>query len=345
LPREAPGRAQPTTLPREEPWHWRLRGRDEGRDTICDVALGEDGKALAVGAMGVRFWDGGGWLEIPLPEGVARDAFKCVARLDPDRYALGGHGGLLAFLTRGSWQLLRGADATVEYTALWGNEQGVLVAAGRRPGRSAVVWCARNGEWLPPKKMPGIRAIHSLAPHIGGNVIAAGDALPRDPAAAQQNISDDGLVGALVAVSTGNGELRDLRPPDGEMPRIFSVATSRFGEAVVVGAGGFAARVGFGPHSVEIRPERVETRKDLKGARFDAASQVWAVASGRIVARTIAADGRPVWRRIWWGAGDGPALIRVYSSGDRLLGFSREGLVVEGRAMARATRSERPPPP
>jgi len=345
MPREAPGRPPETTAPREEPWHWRLRGRDEGPDTLRDVALGEDGKALAVGSGGVRFWDGGAWLEIPLPEGVARDAFTCVARLDPDRYAVGGRGGLLAFLTRGSWQLLQSSDKSVEYTALWGNEQGVLVAAGKREGRSAVVWCARGGEWLAPKKMPGIRAIHSLAPHVGGSVLAAGDAVPRDPSIPQQSVPDTGLVGALVAVSTGNGELRDLRPADGEMPRLNGVATSRFGEAVVVGAGGFAARVGFAPTGIEIRPERVETRHDLMGARFDAASQVWAVAAGRIVARTIAPDGRPVWRRIWWGASDGPRLIRAYSSGDRLLAFSREGLVVEGRATAKATRSERPPPP
>lgn len=343
VPREAPGRPPETTAPREEPWHWRLRGRDEGPRAILDVALGEDGKALAVGAAGVRFWDGGGWLEIPLPDGVPRDAFTCVARLDPDRYALGGKRGLLAFLTRGSWQLLRGTDAMVEYTALWGNEQGVLVAAGKREGRSAVVWCARGGEWLAPRKMPGIRAIHALAPHVGGNVIAVGDALPRDPSVPQQNVTDDGLVGAVLSVSTGNGDLRDLRPNDGEMPRVFSVATSRFGEAVLVGAGGFAARVGFGTAGVEIRPERVETRHDLMGVRFDASSQVWAVAAGRIVARTIAPDGRPVWRRIWWGAGDGPSLIRVFSSGDRLLAFAREGLVVEGRSRPSATRSERPP--
>src|SRR5205807_935632 len=114
---------------KEEPWHWRLRGKDEGANTVQDVAMGEDGKALAVGEGGVRFWDGGAWLEIPLPEGVSRDAFRCVARLDPDRYVLGGANGLLAFLSRGNWQLLRGADTAVTYTALWGSEQGVLVAA------------------------------------------------------------------------------------------------------------------------------------------------------------------------------------------------------------------------
>jgi serine/threonine-protein kinase len=335
-----------TTMPREEPWHWRLRGRDEGPTAVKDVALGEDGKALAVGDGGVRFWDGGAWLEIPIPEGIARDAFTCVARLDPDRYALAGKGGLLAFLTRGNWQMLRGADATIEYTALWGNEQGVLVAAGKRPGRSAVIWCARGGEWLPPKKLPGVRAIRSIAPLAGivagTSAIAAGDAIPRDPNA-PASAAGETLVGALVRVHTTTGELVDLRPPDGEMPRISAVATSRFGEAVVVGAGGFAARVSFGSSGADIRPERVETRHDLEGVRFDAASQVWAVASGRIVARTIASDGRPVWRRIWWGAGDGPSLIRVHAAADRLLAFSREGLVVEGRATVRATRSERPP--
>lgn len=345
MPASPPGNVSDSmTTPRDEPWHWRVRGRDQGRYAVTDVAFGEDGKALAVGAQGVRFWDGGAWLEIPLPEGVGRDAFTCVARLDPDRYALGGPQGLLAFLTRGSWQMLRGTDPTVEYTALWGNEQGVLVAAGRRPGRSAVVWCARGGEWLPPRKVPGVRALWSLAPHTAGTVLAAGDAMPRE-AVPTTTTDFDLLVGALISVSTSSGELRDMRPPDGEMPRLSAVATSRFGEAVVVGAGGFAARVGFGAAGVEIRPERVETRHDLTGARFDASSQVWAVAPGRIVARAIAADGRPVWRRIWWGAGDGPSLIRVYAAGDRLLAFSREGLVVEGRSTPRATRSERPPPP
>lgn len=344
VPAVPPGNVPEDTLPREEPWHWRVRGADQGRRAVTDVAFGEDGKALAVGAQGVRFWDGGAWLEIPLPDGLSRDAFSCVARLDPDRYALGGPHGLLAFLTRGSWQLLRGTDPTIEYTALWGNEQGVLVAAGRRPGRSAVVWCARGGEWLAPKKVPGVRALWSLAPHAGGMVLAAGDALPRE-ASPTATTDLDLLVGALVSVNTGTGELRDLRPLDGEMPRLSAVATSRFGEAVVVGAGGFAARVGFGAKGVEIRPERVETRHDLTGARFDAASQVWAVASGRIVARSIADDGRPVWRRLWWGAGDGPTLIRVYAAGDRLVAFSSEGLVVEGRSSVRATRSERPPAP
>lgn len=348
----AGGRGDATTLPREEPWHWRLRGRDEGPSAIRDVALAEDGKALAVGDGGVRFWDGGAWLEIPLPPGVRRDAFTCVARLDPDRYALGGKEGLLAFLTRGNWQLLKGADPSISYTALWGNEQGVLVAAGLRPGRSAVIWCARGGEWLAPKKLPGIRAIRSIAPLSAGagNVaLAAGDAVARDPTAAPQTSSASSrepLVGALVRIATQTGELVDLRPADGEMPRISAVATSRFGEAVVVGGGGFAARIGFLPNGgADIRPERVETRHDLEGVRFDAASQVWAVASGRIVARTIAQDGRPVWRRIWWGAGDGPSLIRIHAGGDRLLAFSREGLVVEGRATVKATRSERPPPP
>jgi serine/threonine-protein kinase len=338
-PGVVPHGANATTLPREEPWHWRLRGRDEGTHAICDVAIAEDGKALAVGAAGVRFWDGGAWLEIPLPEGIPRDGFTCVTRLDPDRYALGGRDGLLAFLTRGSWQLLRGADPTIEYTALWGNEQGVLVAAGTRPGRSAVLWVARNGEWLAPRKLAGVRAIRAIAATTSTSALAAGEALPRDDGAREQ------VVGALVSVATTTGELRDLRPADGEMPRLASVASSRFGEAVVVGAGGFAARVVLHPgrDEAEIRPERVETRHDLTGVRFDAASQVWAVAPGRIVARTIASDGRPVWRRIWWGAGDGPSLVRVYAAEGRLLAFAREGLVVEGRATARATRSERPP--
>jgi len=333
--------ANATTLPAEEPWHWRLRGRDEGANTIRDVAMGEDGKALAVGDGGVRFWDGGAWLEIPLPPGVARDGFACVARLDPDRYVLGGRDGLLAFLARGNWQLLQGADPSVSYTALWGSEQGVLVAAGARVGRSAVVWCARSGEWLPPKKVPGVRTIHGLAPIGATLVLAAGEGTPRDPAS-----PPDTRVGSLLAVSTTAGEVRDLRVPEGEMPPLSGIATSRFGEAVIVGSGGFAARVGFGPGgTTDIRPERVETRHDLTGVRFDAASQVWAVAAGRIVARTMSPDGRPVWRRIWWGAGDGPGLIRIYAAADRLLAFSHEGLVVEGRASHRATRSERPPPP
>lgn len=334
--------ANATTLPHDEPWHWRVRGRDEGQNTVRDVAMGEDGRALAVGDGGVRFWDGGSWLEIPLPDGVARDAFTCVARLDPDRYALGGKSGLLAFLTRGSWQVLRGTDPSISYTALWGNEQGVLVAAGMRPGRSAVVWCARGGEWLPPRKLAGIRLLRAVAPLGPSTVLAAGEAAPRDPTAPREP-----LVGALLSVSTTTGELRDLRPVEGEMPPIASVATSRFGEAVVVGAGGFAARVQLssqpdGPS--DVRPERVETRHDLEGVRFDASSQVWAVAPGRIVARALAPDGKPIWRRIWWGAGDGPGLIRVHALADRLLAFSREGLVVEGRASQRATRSERPPP-
>ena len=325
----------------EEPWHWRLRGRDEGPNTVRDVAMGEDGRALAVGDRGVRFWDGGAWLEIPLPSGVARDAFCCVARLDPDRYVLAGKEGLLAFLARGNWQLLRGADPSVTYTALWGSEQGILVAAGSRPGRSAVVWCARAGEWLAPKKIPGVRAILGIAPIGSTTAMLVGDGAARDP-----DVTADARAGVLVAVSTTTGEVRDQRPADGEMPPLHAIATSRFGEAVIVGAGGFAARVSFGPNqSAEVRPERVETRHDLTGVRFDAASQVWAVAAGRIVARTIGTDGRPVWRRIWWGAGDGPSLLRIHASPDRLIAFSREGLLVEGRATAKATRSERPPAP
>ena len=327
--------------PKEEPWHWRLRGKDEGANTVQDVAMGEDGKALAVGEGGVRFWDGGAWLEIPLPEGVPRDAFRCVARLDPDRYVLGGANGLLAFLSRGNWQLLRGADPAVTYTALWGSEQGVLVAAGARAGRSAVVWCARAGEWLAPKKLPGVRALNGIAPIGATMVLVVGEGAPRDP-----DMTSDKAAGVLVAVSTTSGEVRDLRPIEGEMPGVASIATSRFGEAVIVGVGGFAARVSLSSQGgADIRPERVETRHDLTGVRFDAASQVWAVAAGRIVARTIGPDGRPVWRRIWWGAGDGPSLIRIHAAQDRLIAFSREGLVVEGRATARATRSERPPAP
>jgi hypothetical protein len=204
-----------------------------------------------------------------------------------------------------------------------------------------VLWCARAGEWLAPKKLPGVRIIHGLAPIGATMALAVGEGAPRDP-----EVTSDHSVGVLAAVSTTTGDVRDLRPEEGEMPKVTSVATSRFGEAVIVGAGGFAARVGLRAQaSAEVRPERVETRHDLAGVRFDAASQVWAVAAGRIVARTIGDDGRPVWRRIWWGAGDGPSLIRVHASDDRLTAFSREGLVVEGRATARATRSERPPKP
>lgn len=327
----------------DEKWHWRLRGADQGENAVRDVAIGEDGRALAVGDAGVRFWDGGAWLEIPLPAGVARNSFRCVARLDPDRYVLGGAGGLLAFLARGNWQLLRGADPNVEYTSLWGNEQGVLVAAGTRPGRSAVLWCARGGEWLAPRKLPGARVLRGIAPVGDSMALVVGEGMPRDPAFEG---GPEERVGVLVAVSTLSGEVRDLRPAEGEMPPTYSISTSRFGEAVIVGRGGFAARVTLeGEGAAAIRPERVETRRDLLGVRFDAQSQVWAVASGRIVARTIASDGRPVWRRIWWGAGEGPSLVRVFAVPDRLVAFSREGLVVEGRATARATRSERPPKP
>jgi serine/threonine-protein kinase len=331
----------PSEVQREEPWHWRLRGKDEGPSTIRDVAMGEDGRALAVGDGGVRFWDGGAWLEIPLPEGVRRDAFQCVARLDPDRYVLGGKEGLLAFLSRGSWQVLRGADPAVGYTALWGSEQGVLVAAGARQGRSAVVWCARGGEWLAPKKLPGVRLVQGIAPIGATLVLAVGEGAPRDAEA-----TGSLRAGALVAISTTTGEARDLRPYEQETPPLAAIATSRFGEAVVVGTGGFAARVSIGraESPADVRPERVETRHDLTGVRFDAASQVWAVGSGRIVARTIGSDGRPVWRRIWWGASDGPSLVRIHATPERLVAFSREGLVVEGRATTRATRSERPPP-
>jgi serine/threonine-protein kinase len=329
------------TSPTDAPWQWRVRGRNDGPDTVRDVALGEDGKALAVGAAGVRFWDGGAWLEIPLPHGVARDAFTCVARLDPDRYALGGHAGLIAFLSRGTWQVLRGTDASVAYSAMWGNEQGVLVAAAQRPGRSAVLWVARGGEWLTPKKLPGVSVVRGLASLGTGLVLGVGDASPRERASGP---IEDERVGAVIGVSTASGEVRDLRPLGGEMPVARSIATSRFGEAVIVGEGGFAARVvvGAAPRA-EIRPERVETRRDLSGVRFDDASQVWAVAAGRILARTLGADGRPLWRRIWWGAGDAPSLFRIHAQGERLVAFSREGLVVEGRAGARATRSERPP--
>jgi serine/threonine-protein kinase len=330
--------SKPVDLPSEAaPWQWRVRGRSDGADAVRDVALGEDGKALAVGAAGVRFWDGGGWLEIPMPDGVPRDGFTCVARLDPDRYALGGRAGLIAFLSRGSWQVLRGSDPGVNYTALWGNEQGALVAAAERPGRSAVLWCARGGEWLPPKKLPGVRVVSSLAALGAGLVLGVGEASGREPRPGER-------VGVVLGVSIASGETRDLRPAGGEMPVTRAIATSRFGEAVVVGEGGFAARVvvGVAPRA-EIQPERVETRRDLAGVRFDESSQVWGVAAGRILARTIAQDGRPVWRRIWWGAGDAPALFRIHAQGDRLFAFSHEGVVVEGRASQRATRSERPP--
>ncbi|GAC1351207.1 MAG: hypothetical protein NVSMB1_02000 [Polyangiales bacterium] len=333
--------------PVEEPWHWRLRGRDEGPNTIRDVAIGEDGKALAVGEGGVRFWDGGSWLEIPLPDGVTRDAFRCVARLDPDRYVLGGRDGALAFLARGDWQVLSGSDPSVSYTALWGSEQGVLIATGQRAGRSAVVWCARSGDWLAPQKIAGVRSITGIALVSPTLALAVGEGLPRDGS----GISEP-RVGALIAISTTTGELRDLRLPHGEMPPLNAIATSRFGEAVAVGVGGFAARINYGNYghshaalNADVRPERVETRHDLTGVRFDAASQVWAVASGRIVARTMSPDGRPVWRRIWWGAGSGPSLIRVFAREDRLFAFSREGLVLEGRATVKATRSERPRQP
>ena len=36
-----------------------------------------------------------------------------------------------------------------------------------------------------------------------------------------------------------------------------------------------------------------------------------------------------MWRRVWWGGGDGPHLLRVHPSPDRVMTFSREGLVVE----------------
>ena len=337
----APVRVPIETVSAEAPWQWRIRGRNDGADAVRDVALGEDGKALAVGASGVRFWDGGAWLEIPLPSGLPRDAFTCVARLDPDRYALGGRDGLLAFLSRGSWQVLRGSDASVSYTALWGNEQGELVAAAERANRSAVMWCARTGEWLAPKKLPGVRAIRGLAPLGAGLVLGVGEAAPREAQAS----GGDARVGVVIGVSTASGEVRDLRPKGGEMPVTLAIATSRFGEAVVAGEGGFASRVVVGASSqAELRPERVETQRDLTGVRFDDASKVWAVAAGRILARTLGTDGRPVWRRIWWGTGDSPSLLRIHAQGDRIVAFSREGLVVEGRLSARATRSERPPP-
>jgi serine/threonine protein kinase len=335
----APKPPMPTTTPHvDEPWQWRLRGRDSGEGTVRDVAFGEDGRALAVGKDGVRFWDGGAWLEIPMPEGVPRDAFTAVARLDPDRYALGGREGLLGFLTRGSWQILRGADPSVAYTSLWGNEQGVLVASGARRGRSAVIWCARNGAWMAPRKVPGVRAIVGAAQLTGNLVACVGEGTARDAELG------DSRVGALLVVDTTTGEVRDARPDDSETPPLAAIATSRFGEAVVVGSGGFTARavVPSAAGNFEIIPERVETRRDLAGVRFDATSQVWAVASGRLLARAIAADGKPIWRRVWWGSGEGPSLVRIWAGGERLLAFSSEGLVVEGRATLRATRSEPP---
>jgi serine/threonine-protein kinase len=332
----------------EGPWRWRLRGRDEGVDTVTDAALGEDGRALAVGAGGVRFWDGGAWLEIPLPDGISRDTFRAVARLDPDRYVMGGRDGVIAFLARGEWQVLRGNDKTIRYTALWGSEQGTLVAAGERPGRSAVVWCARDGVWLQAKKLIGVERVLGLAT-LGPDLVLAAGVAPstNEPVTTDGNQGPGSGVkmrGTLHVVSTRTGNVEDITPEGAEIPALRAVAASRFGEMVAVGVDGFAARVTAPSEQRAIlRRERVETERDLLGVRFDPMSQVWAVAAGRILVRAIGSDGRPVWRRVWWGAGEGPSLFRVYAAADRIVAFSREGLVIEGRSSVRATRSERPP--
>ena len=313
-----------------QPWRFRVRGQDSGPDSVRDVAPSEDGKALAVGDAGVRFWDGRVWLDIPMPEGIARNACRCVARLDPDRYVVGGTSGFLAFLTRGNWHVLQGGDKSVEYTAIWGNEYGTLIAAGARPQRNAILWVAHGGEWLAPRKVQGVERIHSIA-GLREGAIAVGAARGEGPSSPS--------IGALMMITSQTGEVTPLRPVEGDPPVLHWVTTSRFGEAMVVGASGFAARVHLiSQGQCEVRTERVETTQDLTGARFDETSQVWAVAQGRILARTIADDGLPVWRRIWWGTGDKPSLVQVAAGHDFVFGFSREGLVVEGRASPRAGR-------
>ena len=132
---------------------------------------------------GVRFWDGGAWLgsvaEQHIPHPMSTSASRgSIPSFRARRPRLACSPSLL----RATGSCCAAADPTVSYTALWGSEQGVLVAAGARLGaqRRRVV-CAR-------RRVARARSSPAFASSTGSRrsafpplALAVSEGVPRDP--------------------------------------------------------------------------------------------------------------------------------------------------------------------
>lgn len=291
---------------------------------IHSVSWDGDGNALAVTSRGLLFWDGSDWLPAPvtgLPPGTT---IRCVRRVAPGRWIIGGTPGTMAEYARdGITRILRHSDPNLQFLDASGELGDLAVAVAERTGSPPLLCGLAAGYWLKPLALPRALSVSSLARLDDERWLVVGR-------------GEDGR--GLAAVFSPLA--RELEPLGAPPCRAFVASASLPHRSTAVAAGGQGAVMVVAPEGVE--GTAIAGRPDLASVAIDLIGQLWVGGSGQL----WTCPGRSgTFTRVWHHPEWQVPFVSILADLGRMVAVTADGGVLECRTPLPRTTAPPPPPP
>jgi hypothetical protein len=288
-------------------YRWTVRQAPREDLAIRSVAWDGSGSCLAVTTNGLAFWNGTDWTRAQIDAKI-ESAVRCVHRVSPGVWLLGGEDGLLAYYAASeSPQLLRRPRGPCALQLVSGSPEDIAVGFSVRPNDKPALLAATGRRWLKEMPLTDVSFVLGLARYDDERWLVAGRA------------RDGGFAGIYSPL---RWEVESLTTRDA---RVFtSCATApEVGLGLVVGSGGRVLRVTDRGHSESVVPGA----PDLSAVVLEVNQRAWVASLGKIWMQLPHSDH---WTCLWQEKSWHVPIVSLFADGVRVIGVAADGAVIEG---------------
>jgi len=303
----------PTSALPQSGWSWTVRHLPGDDQVVRSVAWDGDGRCLAATNVGLRFWNGTGWLDAPMDELPNDRGIRFVQRMSAGSWLVGGDQATLAtYSADGVSEVVRGPSAEVSFSLASGEFDDLAVVVGETENRPPVLYALSSRRWLKPLRLDDVARVSAISRVgderwliVGRRHDGAGFAALYHPLMWQVDFLDIPRVRALLS-SAGRAERR------------LGVATGSEGLVICVDDSGESHWF-------------LRGKPDLPAAAVDVAGRIWASGAGCIFLREPGSDAfDAVWQDPAWVT----PIVSLFADVGLVIAMGADGGIVEGRRVS-----------
>jgi hypothetical protein len=255
------------------------------------------------------YWSGTSWA--PAPTGALSPAaeIRCVHRVRPGTWVLGGEEIVAVYSTGGVQELIPSPGATFQHAN--GHLEDLLVAVSDRAGKSPELWILSGRRWHAPIELAEFRVVSSVARLAPTTWLLAGRRRDGSGGLAlcrplERNLSFVTIPPARAMLATSSQPERELGLSAGTHGVIVSV------------------------HTAGVTTSILDGQPNLSACAVDILDREWAAGAGRLWVKEPGPASR--WHSVWEDGALTSPFVSVMADVGMLLAVTADGAVLEGRA-------------